>query len=57
MFEFVNFEMIIIRVVFGLTNTVEYLYFGMTQTLYVSKSKISMVNIILNINNFLHNSK
>ena len=31
-FEFVNFDMIIIRVVFELTNIIKYMYIDMTQT-------------------------
>ena len=31
MFEFVNFNMIIIRVMFGLTNIIKYIYIDMTR--------------------------
>ena len=34
-FEIVNFDTIIIRVVFGLTNTIEYIYVDMTRTRHV----------------------
>ena len=38
MFEFVNFDTIIIRVVFGVVNTIEHLYVDMTRTRHANKN-------------------